>query len=262
MAEFSPLAVQGFTIYKAEVVPEKFEILGDDMQFLNVKMAPSDVVTTKPGNMSYMSSNLSSGCNSDQCCGRCMSGNPCCMATYTNNDGAEGYIGLASDLPAKVVPINTATIPSGKMKCKSGTFMASYGDVNLDFDFDCNPATCCFGGQGCVRQKVHGSGMAFLSAMGTIMKKNLAAGETLVVDTNSIVAWEESVELNIRLAGGCCTICCGGEGLFNTTLTGPGDVYIQSYSRERFAAALAAIAGPKNGGGEGGAPATAEEMER
>jgi len=110
---------------------------------------------------------------------------------------------------------------------------------------------------------VRGTGSAFLFAMGTIVSKTLAEGEVLVIDTNSVVGWEDTVKLGIKTTGGCFTCCCGGEGLFNTTLKGPGKVYIQSYSREKFAMALMALAGPGGkGGGGGGAPATPDEMDR
>ena len=70
--------------------------------------------------------------------------------------------------------------------------------------------------------------------LGVITHKTLAPGETLLVDTNSLVSWEDSVEFDVRTTGGCCTCCCAGEGLFNTKLTGPGEVFLQSYSHGKF----------------------------
>ena len=83
-------------------------------------------------------------------------------------------------------------------------------------------------------QVIKGDGMAFIGAMGVITHKTLAPGETLLVDTNSLVSWEDSVEFDVRTTGGCCTCCCAGEGLFNTKLTGPGEVFLQSYSHGKF----------------------------
>ena len=71
-------------------------------------------------------------------------------------------------------------------------------------------------------------------SLGVITHKTLAPGETLLVDTNSLVSWEDSVEFDVRTTGGCCTCCCAGEGLFNTKLTGPGEVFLQSYSHGKF----------------------------
>ena len=70
---------------------------------------------------------------------------------------------------------------------------------------DTNPLTCCCGGQGLIRQVIKGDGMAFIGAMGVITHKTLAPGETLLVDTNSLVSWEDSVEFDVRTTGGCCT---------------------------------------------------------
>jgi len=152
-------------------------------------------------------------------------------------------------------------------RCKDGSFFASKGDVKIDFNLDCNPLTCCFGGQGCVRQTVSGDGTAFLQAMGTIMTKELGPGEKIIVDTDSVVAWSDTIDLTIRRAGGCCTCCCGGEGAFNTVLTGPGQVYFQSMSWMKFKTALSvAVAAQQREQQEasegGGAPPTSEGMER
>ena len=117
---------------------------------------------------------------------------------------------------------------------KDRAYFASVGDVKISYDIDLNPLTCCCGGQGLVRQVLEGDGTAFIGAMGVLTTKSLADGETLVVDTNSVVAWQDSVTFDVKKAGNCFTMCCGGEGLFNTTLRGPGEVFVQSYSKGKF----------------------------
>ena len=101
-------------------------------------------------------------------------------------------------------------------------------------------------------QTVAGDGTAFLAAMGTVMTKELAAGEKMVVDTHSLVAWSDTVTLDIRSNGGLCTCCCGGEGMFSTVLIGPGTVFFQSTSLQKFKTALRTQAAQRNGGGGGG----------
>ena len=128
---------------------------------------------------------------------RCMSANPCIMSTYRGASDSS-YVDVTPKLPAKVEPIETGALGGSAMRCKSGSYLAHVGDVTLDFDFDCNCLTCCCAGQGCVRQKVKGTGSAFLTAMGTILTKELAEGEVLVVDTNSVVAWQDTVKLGIK----------------------------------------------------------------
>lgn len=127
----------------------------------------------------------------------------------------------------------------GSYVCKKGAYFSHIGDVSVTIDCDCNPLTCCFGGMGMVRQKIEGNGTIFLSAGGTVLQKQLQDGERLVVDTDSVVGWQPSASLGIRTAGGCCTCCFGGEGMFNTTLTGPGHVVVQSMSFEKYKRAVA-----------------------
>ena len=236
------------------------------MQFLHMKLdGPEDKLTCEPGSMSYMSDDVKGGVDCGAPIKRACGGQPCIMSTY---EGSNGYIGISPALPAKVIPVDTAT--EGLTRFKSGAYLAHYGAVDLNFDFDCCSLTCCFGGQGCVRPSVQGTGTAFLQAMGTVLVKDLADGEVLVVDTTSILAWSGTADLGVKCAGNCCTICCGGEGCFNTTITGPGKAYVQSYSKEKFAAAIRSMMPPpKSGGGgggmglaDGGAPVEADEMER
>lgn len=99
----------------------------------------------------------------------------------------------------------------------------------LAFDLDCSCLTCCCGGFGCCRQSIKGSrdSVAFLNAGGTIVYRQLAEGERIVVDSGSIVAIEQSVHLGLTPNGSCGMWCCGGEGCCATALTGPGKVFMQ-----------------------------------
>jgi len=249
----------GMGEFAASPVHDKYEVLGDDMQVLHLKLSPAEVITTEPGTMAYMDPALKGGADFGNCPARCISGNPPIMATYTNGGEGDAVIGVTSNTPAKIIPLELDGAVT--YQCKSGSFVASQGDVKLNFDLDCDPSTACCGGQGCVRQTVTGTGVAFLGAMGTIMVKTLSDGERIDVDTYSAIAWDKNVTLGIALAGGPCAACCGGEGLFNTTLTGPGTVYLQSMSVEKFRASIkqAAIA---QGLGAAGAPPSGQEMER
>lgn len=109
--------------------------------------------------------------------------------------------------------------------------MSELGDVDVGCDLDTSCTTCCCAGLGCCRQKITGSddSIAFLAGGGTIVYRHLQKGETITVDTTSVVAFEESVKLGIISNGKLCSVtcCCGGEGIFSTTLTGPGRVYLQ-----------------------------------
>ena len=123
--------------------------------------------------------------------------------------------------------------------------MANVGDVNVSYSADCNCARVCCAGQGLIRMFLKGSGTAFIEGHGSIMTKTLAAGEKLVVDQQSVLAWAETVNLNFRRAGGCCTMCCSGEGMFNTLLTGPGLVMLMSFGVERYKECLMPVPAQK-----------------
>merc|ERR1719198_1729601 len=98
--------------------------------------------------------------------------------------------------------------------------------------------------------------------MGELVMKYVPDGETVVVDTESVVAWEDTVKMSIRKTGGCCAMCCGGEGLFNTTLTGPGTIYVQSYSHSKFKQYAANWVLANRGKAGAGAPPPAETIQR
>ena len=167
------------------------------------------------------------------------------MGEATPGPGA--YVGLTPVRPAKVLPLN---LNGRRFLGKDRAYFASIGDVTVSYDVDTNPLTCCCGGQGLIRQVIKGDGMAFMGAMGVITTKTLAAGETLQVDTTSVVAWEDSVKFAVRRTGSFFTCCCAGEGMFNTTLEGPGLVFLQSYSHGKFKQ-FAEIWALQNGGGAG-----------
>jgi len=243
---------------------DKYEVMGADMQVLHLSMKPQEKIVTEPGLMLYMQPDVKASVDCGQCLGRCCSCNPLIMATYINSGGADAVVGLTPSIPAKVLPLPVSGDKA--YRCKSGSFMASQGDASLGFDIDCNPLTCCCGGQGCCRQVVKGDGVGYLVAMGTLVKKTLAAEDTIVVDTNSLVAWESTAKLGVRMAGLPCTVCCSGEGCCNTTVSGPGEVYIQSMSWESFQKQMMVIVQKKKDGSMavsvGGSPPEGEAMKR
>ena len=253
-AQGQPVAV-GKVIYPGMVEfvpnrdPEKYEVCGADMQVLNLSLNGGEKVQSVPGALNYMDPNIQMSVNCNQCFGRFMSCSSCIMTDYTNYANNESIIGLTPNFPAKVVPL---VVEGGvTYRAKDGAYFASIGNVDIGYNLDCCSQTCLCGGQGCVRQTVGGQGTAFVAAMGTIMTKELAPGEKIIVDTHSLVVWSDTVKMDIRLTGGCCTCCCAGEGMFNTVLEGPGTVYFQSLSIQKFKRALQVQAAQQ--GGEGAA---------
>eukprot|EP00602_Paraphysomonas_sp_CaronLab_P007684 CAMPEP_0185024118 /NCGR_PEP_ID=MMETSP1103-20130426/7042_1 /TAXON_ID=36769 /ORGANISM="Paraphysomonas bandaiensis, Strain Caron Lab Isolate" /LENGTH=207 /DNA_ID=CAMNT_0027556989 /DNA_START=182 /DNA_END=805 /DNA_ORIENTATION=+ len=179
-------------------------------------------------------------------CTRICTGETCCKTVYTNKGDTNGFVSLTPNYPAKVIPLHLPNV-GGKFIAKKGAYMSSIGDVGISADMDCNPATCCCGGLGCIRQAASGQGTVFYAAGGTILQKTLKPGERVIVDALSIVGFQESVTFGVKPTGGCGGMCCGGEGLCYGTLTGPGEIIVQSMSFEKF---KAAVAPPVQGGSE------------
>jgi uncharacterized protein (AIM24 family) len=142
------------------------------------------------------------------------------------------YVGLTPNFPGKIVPIEFGKHIDANhaLYAQNGSYMTSLGDgIEVGCDYDNNCIICCCAGFGCCRQKIKGSqdDIAFIAAGGTLVYRKLEPDEVVVVDTRSIVAIEESVTLGIVSNGTFCMCCCGGEGCFSTTLTGPGKVFLQ-----------------------------------
>lgn len=257
----SYLEAAGFEEVKP-VNGDKYDIVGKDSQILNIKVGEGEKVQTEPGVMMMMSPGIKPSISCDQCCGRCVSGEACFAVIYEAEK--PGFIGLTPNFMGKVIPVDLGVIEGNKLLSKDGAFMAGIGEVKPDFDLDCNPATACCGGQGCVRQSVMGEGVAFLAAGGHILKKTLAEEESIMIDPAGLMAWEDSVDLTIKFAG-CCNCCAGGEAMFLTKMTGPGTVYLQTMGIEKFKNIVANYAIQKRFNGNGyrtGAPAAHEHMER
>ena len=162
--------------------------------------------------------------------------------------------GLTPNRPSKVIPIDLGYLKAGGASgiyTKQGAWMANMGDVHVSYSADCNCARVCCAGQGLIRMFLKGSGTAFIEGHGSIMTKTLAAGEKLVVDQQSVLAWAETVNLNFRRAGGCCTMCCSGEGMFNAVLDGGdtgGIVILESMPFEKYQQAIVSPNAMQRGG--------------
>ena len=149
-------------------------------------------------------------------------------------------------LPGKIVPIDLAQF-GGTLICQKDAFLCAAKGTAIGISFSRKIGRGLFGGEGFILQKLEGDGMAFMHAGGTITSMELAAGETLRVDTGCLVAFQPSVNYDIQFTGGIKNTLFGGEGLFLATLTGPGKVFLQSLPFSRLADRIYA-ASPRAGG--------------
>eukprot|EP00521_Asterionellopsis_glacialis_P001280 CAMPEP_0195250072 /NCGR_PEP_ID=MMETSP0706-20130129/2489_1 /TAXON_ID=33640 /ORGANISM="Asterionellopsis glacialis, Strain CCMP134" /LENGTH=254 /DNA_ID=CAMNT_0040301987 /DNA_START=17 /DNA_END=781 /DNA_ORIENTATION=- len=231
-------------LYIPEPSVSNYAITGHESQVVSMALQPGESLQGEPGTMMYLSHGIQQGVSCEGFLGRCCSGEACYVVNYTNesDDSNKAYVALTPNYPtAKVVPVDLSSPNvNGTLIAQQGAYMASYGNVEIDISLDCNFCRCCCSGLGLVRQKLSGDGTAFLAATGTIVQKVLGEGETILVDTNCVLAFAESCKLDLRRAGGILGMIGGGEGIFNTTLTGPGLVIVQSMNETMFQEALVA----------------------
>lgn len=134
-------------------------------------------------------------------CSRCCTGESCCKVTYTNTARHDAYVGITPSFPSKVIPIELSSV-GNRMVLKGGSYISAINDVAINADFDCCSFASCFGGVGTLRQGATGSGTLFVEGGGTVMTKVLSPSEEIVVNSSSIVGFQSTVQLGLRLTGG------------------------------------------------------------
>jgi len=252
---------QSYTVYAApDIAASGWSIHGEDQQVLHVPLAPTSYVKAERGTMMYASKDaemeitaMGSG-GVMGAVGGALSGDSLFCCKWTNKGGEQGWIGITNNLPAKMIAIDGQRLQQG-FTCKRGTWVANIGEVSVMPKLLSN-ASClarCCGGMCLIVQGLtspNPDAWAFIQGCGTILTRELAPGEKMLISTNAILAFSDSIQLDVRTAGGCAMMCCGGEGAFNTELTGPGLVFLQSMPIEKLRRVLGPP--PKQEGKKGG----------
>lgn len=241
-----------------------YKIIGDDLQCVEIELDPNETVIAEAGGMMMMEDHIEMntifGDGSKNDSGimnklfsagkRVLTGESLFMTTYTHRGVGKAKVTFASPYPGKVLPVDLSEY-NGKIICQKDAFLCAAKGVQVGIEFQKRLGVGFFGGEGFIMQKLEGDGMSFLHAGGTIIKKKLQVGETLVVDTGCLVGFTQTVDYNIRLQKGVKNALFGGEGLFLATLKGPGEVWIQSLPFSRLADRIYAHS-PKMGGSRKG----------
>lgn len=243
-----------------------YQIFGDDMQFVQVELDPSETVVAEAGGLMMMddgirmetvfgdgSSNQGSGLMGKLMGAgkRLITGESLFMTMFTNEGSGKKHVSFASPYPGKIIPMDLSEL-GGKIICQKDAFLAAAKGVSVGVAFQRKIGAGFFGGEGFIMQKLEGDGMSFVHAGGTIHKRTLAPGEVLRVDTGCLVAMTADVDYDIEMVKGIKTALFGGEGLFFATLRGPGTVWIQSLPFSRLASRVFAAAPQTPGGGSKG----------
>jgi uncharacterized protein (TIGR00266 family) len=213
-------------------------IYGDDMQLVEVELDQGEGVRAEAGTLTYMEAGIemqtSTGGGIFKGLKRAITGESFFITTFLNNAGGKAKVAFAAPYPGKIIPINLNDF-GGRLICQKDSFLCAAQGIEIEIAFTKRLGAGVFGGEGFILQRLEGDGMAFVHAGGTIVEKDLLAGETLRVDTGCLVAFNDSVNYDIKFIGGFTNALFGGEGLFLATLTGPGKVYLQSLPFSRLA---------------------------
>jgi len=216
----------------------EYEITGDNLQLVTLHLQGDETVYAEAGVMNHMSSNIDMQAKAKgglmKGLKRMVSGESFFITEFTAQ--GDGFVAFGGNVPGKIeaIPIS----PGNEFLAQRDAFLCAENGVDMDVEFTKKLGAGFFGGEGFILQKYSGQGIVFIHACGDFVIKDLQPGETLKVDTGSVVGFESSVQYDITRAGGIKTSLFGGEGLFLTTLTGPGRVIIQSLSISNLAAAL------------------------
>ena len=237
-----------------------FEIKGSEMQFVEVELDPGEAAIGEAGSMMFMDAGIGMdsvfGDGSAQQGGffgkllgagkRLVTGESLFTTVYTNQSTLKQRVGFAAPYPGKILPMNLKQL-GGMLICQKDAFLCAARGVSLGIYFQQKLSVGFFGGEGFIMQKLEGDGLAFVHAGGTVMRRDLQPGQTLLVDTGCLVAMTPNVNFEIQYVGKIKTALFGGEGLFFAKVTGPGSVWLQSLPFSRLASRVFAAA-PQRGG--------------
>ena len=231
-----------------------YRIFGDDLQLVEVELDPGEGVRAEAGTMTYMETGVEmqtgTGGGIFKGLKRAITGESFFITTFMNAGGGKSRVAFAAPYPGKIIPISLSDF-GGKILCQKDSFLCAAKGIEVEIALTKKIGAGIFGGEGFILQRLEGDGLAFIHAGGTSIEKDLAAGETLRVDTGCLVAFATTVDYDIKFVGGFTNALFGGEGLFLATLTGPGKVYLQSLPFSRIADRIVSAARFQSGESKG-----------
>lgn len=224
-----------------------YEIIGESMQMVEVELDPAEAVIAEAGAMNYMEDDIEfearmgDGSNVDQgfmgklysAGKRMITGESLFMTHFTNRGNSKRRLTFAAPYPGSIIPLDLATL-GNEVICQKDSFLCAAMGTKVDIAFNKKLGSGFFGGEGFILERLVGDGMAFVHAGGTVVEKKLN-GETLRLDTGCLVAMSGNIDYDIQMVKGFRSMFFGGEGLFLTTISGHGTVWIQSLPFSRLA---------------------------
>ena len=238
-----------------------YRIVGSEMQFVEVELDPGEAMVGEAGSLMYMEDGIEmdtvfgdgSGAGGGGLFGkllgagkRLLTGESLFTTVYRNDAALKRHVAFAAPFPGKIVAVDLRQV-GGRLLAQKDAFLCAARGVQLGIAFQQKLSVGFFGGEGFIMQKLEGDGLAFIHSGGTVIKRELAPGEVLRVDTGCLVALAGAVDFDIQYVGKVKTALFGGEGLFFAVLRGPGTVWLQSLPFSRLASRVFAAA-PQRGG--------------
>lgn len=214
-----------------------YEIVGEPMPVVICHLAGGESMITERGSMVWMSPNLqmqTSAGGLGKAFGRMFSGESIFLNTYTAQ--GDGMIAFGSSFPGSIRAVEIT--PEHPVVVQKSGFLAAEPGVELSVFFQKKLGAGFFGGEGFIMQKLSGHGMAFLEIDGSAVEYTLAPGQQIIVDTGNLAMVDATCQIDIQTVRGAKNVLFGGEGLFNTVVTGPGRVVLQTMALPAFASAL------------------------
>lgn len=205
----------------------KYEITSSAFPIVTCHLESGESMITESGSMIWMTPNIemqTSGGGLGKIFSRMLSGEKIFQNIYTAH--GDGMITFGSSFPGRIMPVSIG--PGREMILQKNAFLAAESGVELSIHFNQRLGAGFFGGEGFILQRLSGEGMAFAEIDGDLVEYRLEAGQQLIVDTGNVAGFEPTVSMDIRQVPGLKNIMFGGEGVFNTVLTGPGTVWLQT----------------------------------
>jgi uncharacterized protein (TIGR00266 family) len=243
-----------------------FEIKGQELQFLEIELDPGESAVAEAGSFVWKDATVemttvfgdgSSGGGGGfmgKLLGagkRLVTGESLFTTVFTHTGQGKARVAFASPTPGSILPLNLGQL-GGQLICQKDSFLAAARGVSIGVFFQKRVMTGLFGGEGFIMQKLEGDGWVFVQMGGTLVERELKAGEELHIDTGCLAAYTPSIDFDLVMAGGVKSVLFGGEGLFFARLRGPGKVWIQSLPFSRLAGRMLQAAGGQGGNrGEG-----------
>lgn len=217
----------------------QYKIKGDNLPVVICNLEDGESMITERGSMSWMSPNMKMETTSNggigKALGRMFAGEALFQNRYTSEHG-NGMIAFASSFPGCIRAFDIA--PGNEVIVQKSGFLASEVSVELSVFFQKKLGSGFFGGEGFIMQRLSGHGTAFLEFDGYVVEYDLQPGQSIVVDTGYLAAMDGTCSMEIQSVPGVKNMLFGGEGIFNTVVTGPGRVYLQTMPISQVAGVL------------------------